>query len=397
LSLDLATLRLSLAFITVLTTFLLSVAALSAGARRELQLAALATVTVGAGFIIGGLPDVPLWLHGVLSYGVMGAGVGVGFVCLRVFDGKPVSAWPVVLMLVFTALGPLWFAYAEPSMAHRRSTATLVVGLGCLVCGVYLLPASLAAGQAARRITAVAYAVLGTVSMARTMLSLWDLHLVQQTESLVLLLIMAGQVSVMFGFVLMLENRRAQAMERLSLTDALTGLLNRSGMQHEATRRLARAAHQRLPVAAVLFDVDHFKRINDNHGHPAGDLVLRLLAERTRVALRPDELIARHGGEEFLVLLMGADAISAQATAERLRLAVAQLPFVFEAQQLDVTISLGIAHSQHLGHDLPALIAAADAAMYEAKRAGRNCVRAAAVPGTTTATTGKPAMALLPA
>jgi diguanylate cyclase (GGDEF)-like protein len=393
LGLDIATLRLSLAFITLLTTCLLSLAALSAGAQRELRLAALATVTFGSGFLIAGLPGVPLWLHGVLSYGVMGAGVGLGFAGLRVFDGKPLSAWPALLMLVFTALGPLWFAYAEPSMAHRRLTATLAIGLGCLACAAYLLPTSIEAGQAARRMTAIAYAGLGLACLLRAILSFRDMQLMQQTESFVMLLTIAGQVSVMFGFVLMLENRRAQAMQQLSLTDALTGLLNRSGMQHEAARRLLRAAHQRMPVAALLFDVDHFKRINDSHGHPAGDQVLRLLAERTRSALRSDELIARHGGEEFMVLLLGADAESAQATAERLRLAVAQQPFAFEALRLDVTVSLGIAHSQDLGHDLDALIAAADTAMYEAKRAGRNCAKPAAAPANT-ALTGEPAVSL---
>jgi Diguanylate cyclase, GGDEF domain len=280
--LDFAKLRLCLAFVTVLTTCPLSMAALSAGARRELQLAALATVTVGAAFPIGGLLNVPLWLHRVLSCGVMGAGEGIAFAGLRVFDGKPSSVWLAVLMLVLTAIGPLWFAYAEPSLAHRRLTATAVVGLGCLACAAHLLLASLAAGQAARRITAIAYAVLGLVAIARATLSFLDLQLMQRTESFILLLIMAGQVSVMFGFVLMLENRRAQAMEQLSRTDALTGLLKRSGVQQEAVRRLARAAHQCLPVVALSFDVDHFKRVNDSHGHPAGAQVLRLLAERAR-------------------------------------------------------------------------------------------------------------------
>jgi diguanylate cyclase (GGDEF)-like protein len=380
LTLDIATLRLSLTLITVLTTCLLSVAALSGGARRELQLAALANVAVGAGFAIAGLPNVPLWVHGVLSYGVMGAGVGIAFACLRVFDGKPTSVLPALFMLIFTALGPLWFAYAEPSLEGRRLAATCLVGAGCFACAAYLLPGSRAVGEAARRITAIAFCVLGLALAGRALLSFGGVQLMQQTEAFNLLVIMAGQVAVMFGFVLMMENRRAQAMEQLSLTDALTGLLNRTGMQRAAARRLARAAHQRLPVAAVLFDVDHFKRINDSHGHAAGDQVLCWLAERTSAALRPDELIARHGGEEFLVLLLGGDAAAAQATAERLRLAVAQRPFVLDDLPLNVTVSLGVAHSNQLGHELTGLIAAADAALYEAKRAGRNCTRLGAVP-----------------
>jgi diguanylate cyclase (GGDEF)-like protein len=205
------------------------------------------------------------------------------------------------------------------------------------------------------------------------------MHIGPQVEAFNLLGILLGEVAVMFGFVLMLENRRAQAMERLSMTDALTGLLNRSGLQSAAVRRLSRASHQLMPVALLTFDADHFKRVNDAHGHPVGDEVLRQLARRTQAALRPDDLIARYGGEEFLVLMMDTDIAAANASAERLRLAVAQSVFEINGLRLSVTISLGLAHSQTTGHDLNALVVASDAALYEAKRAGRNCTRVASL------------------
>jgi diguanylate cyclase (GGDEF)-like protein len=130
-------------------------------------------------------------------------------------------------------------------------------------------------------------------------------------------------------------------------------------------------------VSMLTFDVDHFKRVNDAHGHPVGDEVLRQLASRTLATLRPDDMIARYGGEEFVVLMMDTDTASAHASAERLRLAVAQSAFEIGGLSLSLTVSVGLAHSQVTGHDLATLVAAADVALYEAKRAGRNCTRVA--------------------
>jgi diguanylate cyclase (GGDEF)-like protein len=377
LNLDIPTLKLTLTLLITLTTALLGMAALSVRAQRELKIAALANACICAGFMICSLPGVPLWLHGVLGYGVLGAGLGLAYVCLVAFDGQPVSARPVVVMAALTMLGPLWYAYAEPSLDGRRLSSSFGAACGSLFCAVHLLRSASQEGMTAKRITAAGFGMLGAALVLSTLLGAMGMHIGPQIEAFNLLGILLGEVAVMFGFVLMLENRRAQAMERLSMTDPLTGLLNRSGLQSAAARRLARAAHQRMPVSVLTFDADHFKRVNDAHGHPVGDEVLRQLASRTLAALRPDDLIARYGGEEFVVLMLDTNTASAQASAERLRLAVAQSAFEIESLRLDLTVSLGLADSQLVGHDLHALVAAADAALYEAKREGRNCTRVA--------------------
>lgn len=369
------TLKLTLSLLIALTTALLGMAALSARAQRELKIAALANATICAGFVICGLSGVPLWLHGVLGYGVLGAGLGWAYLCLVAFDGQPISARPVVVMAALTMLGPLWYAYAEPSLDGRRLSASFAAGCGNAFCAAHLLRSPSQADLTAKRITAAGFAVLATALVLSTLLGAMGMHIGSQIEAFNLLGILLGEVAVMFGFVLMLENRRAQAMERLSMTDPLTGLLNRSGLQSAAARRLARAAHQRTPVSVLTFDADHFKRVNDAHGHPVGDEVLRQLASRTVAALRPEDLISRYGGEEFVVLMMDADPASAHAGAERLRLAVAQSAFEINGLRVNLTVSVGLAHSQLAGHDLHALVAAADAALYEAKGAGRNCTR----------------------
>jgi diguanylate cyclase (GGDEF)-like protein len=377
LNLDIPTLKLTLTLLIALTTALLGMAALSARAQRELKIAALANANICAGFAVCALSGVPLWLHGVLGYGVLGAGLGLAYVCLVVFDGEPVSMSPVVAMAALTMLGPLWFAYSEPSLDGRRLSASFAAGCGSAFCAVHLLRSASQEGMTARRITAAGFGTLAAALVLSTLLGALRMHMGPQIEAFNLLGILLGEVAVMFGFVLMLENRRAQAMERLSMTDALTGLLNRSGLQSAAARRLSRAAHQRMPVSVLTFDADHFKRVNDAHGHPVGDEVLRQLASRTLAALRPDDLISRYGGEEFVVLLMDTDSASAHASAERLRMAVAQSAFEISGLRLGLTISLGLAHSEFAGHDLDALVRASDAALYEAKRAGRNCTRVA--------------------
>jgi len=170
-------------------------------------------------------------------------------------------------------------------------------------------------------------------------------------------------------------NRSAQEFALASRTDALTGLANRRAFDVELSRLwLGMHTHQGR-LAAILVDIDHFKRYNDCHGHPAGDECLRRVAAAMRGAVRDGDLLARVGGEEFVVLLPGASVEAVQAAAERVRECVEDLSLPHDGQgdQKVVTISLGAAMRL-----LPApldehgLIQAADTALYEAKRHGRN-------------------------
>jgi diguanylate cyclase (GGDEF)-like protein len=165
----------------------------------------------------------------------------------------------------------------------------------------------------------------------------------------------------------------------LSQTDALTQLANRRAFDQVLPQRWQDAMQDGRPLAALLVDIDHFKRFNDRYGHPAGDACLRQVALLLREALREDDFIARIGGEEFAVLLRpGSEAVALQL-AERMRRQVeaAAIPHDGQEGQEVVTISLGLGVTgppQPLPPD--ALIAAADAALYRAKREGRNrCVK----------------------
>lgn len=162
---------------------------------------------------------------------------------------------------------------------------------------------------------------------------------------------------------------------RLATLDGLTGLFNRSHFQEQASTALDKCARQGSPVALWLCDVDHFKRVNDTHGHAVGDKVLQAVARTMAEHLREDDLLARWGGEEFLALLPYTDAATARQVAERIRQAVqdSSLDMGKDEQSLRVTLSFGVTLVQD-AQDLKAATARADQALYASKRAGRNCV-----------------------
>ena len=165
--------------------------------------------------------------------------------------------------------------------------------------------------------------------------------------------------------------------ERRAKTDPLTGVLNRRSLleQLEAVCRDARA--NGLPVAVLFLDLDFFKSINDSYGHAAGDACLAAIIRPIQGELRQSDIIGRYGGEEFVVVLSGADTAAAQPIAERIRQQVAEIRIADHAAAIQLTCSIGVASSDALNVWGEALIAQADAAVYAAKRLGRNRVQVA--------------------
>jgi two-component system cell cycle response regulator len=165
----------------------------------------------------------------------------------------------------------------------------------------------------------------------------------------------------------------------LAVTDPLTGLYNRRYLEAHLGSVIVRALADRKPACLLLFDIDHFKGINDSFGHDAGDDVLRAFADRLRRGVRSIDLVARYGGEEFVVIMPDTDAGFAGTVAERLRSDVEKLPFgTRSGLALPVTVSIGLAEWQGPADSAEALLKRADKALYLAKRAGRNRVVASA-------------------
>jgi diguanylate cyclase (GGDEF)-like protein len=178
--------------------------------------------------------------------------------------------------------------------------------------------------------------------------------------------------------ILQLQNDLLRKEEELRFEashDRLTGLWNRGAILDFMSREVERGKRSGERVGALLIDIDHFKSINDLHGHQMGDTVLREIAQRLVVSLRIYDWAGRYGGEEFLILLANCNADVAAMSAERLRQAIASEPIQVGDLKLNVTISVGTAVSSH-EHEVSddQLIGIADAALYRAKDRGRNCV-----------------------
>jgi two-component system, cell cycle response regulator len=176
--------------------------------------------------------------------------------------------------------------------------------------------------------------------------------------------------------LLMLQEKLLQAQEALryqATHDDLTGLWNRAMVRDHLTAEISRGKRAGKAVAVALADLDHFKKVNDTYGHPAGDAILREASSRMRCALRAYDSIGRYGGEEFLIVLPGCTTEAAVAVAERARACVASPVRVGEVD-IPLSVSLGVASTRTAGEDPDGLIQAADSALYRAKAAGRNRV-----------------------
>lgn len=180
------------------------------------------------------------------------------------------------------------------------------------------------------------------------------------------------------GFVFMSKERADETNLRLAAQDELTGVANRRSIIAALDRDVARAIRTREPIAVMMVDIDHFKRVNDEYGHLAGDQVLRNVVDVIRHRIRTQDIVGRYGGEEFLVVLCDTTAQGAQQLAEQLREAVRGSYCAWSDQRLSVTVSVGVFGGRlEPGDSWDQLIYTADKALYQAKQNGRDQVAVA--------------------
>lgn len=196
----------------------------------------------------------------------------------------------------------------------------------------------------------------------------------QQAENRYLMLLLIGSLSLILGLLTYRGLTRSKRYRKMAEYDQLTGISNRYHFTEQAQREIAHCQRAKRPVAAILFDLDHFKNINDQYGHAAGDWTLRQVVLSCRNFIRHSDIFGRIGGEEFVVLLTDCTAEQASMLAEICRTALADIDTSGYQPQFKVTASFGVADSHQACYDLSALLAAADAAMYQAKQQGRNQV-----------------------
>ena len=296
------------------------------------------------------------------------------------------DSWWIYLPVLLGTLGNAFFVFVLPNVAFRVGIAT--------VCWVALISGAVGTLLHNRHrertisltvLTGI-FALLAILMLARGAYYLLAgrvlVSIVQPlnwVNALTPLLIAVLPVIGTTAFVLLCFERIRAELHRAATTDALTGLPNRRTIAERAGVLLALARAGEQPFSVAVVDVDHFKAINDQHGHDVGDLVLQAVAATLRAQCRGDEVVGRQGGEEFVALLPEADGASARLAAERMRAAVeGQSMTVGPATALRVTISIGIASTT--SERLPSfdtLLKRADIALYDAKASGRNCVSVA--------------------
>jgi len=344
-------------------------------AARHVQASLLLQATAWAAIIASGT----LWDQALstVSIACNAAAQWMLYRALEEWLGPRPLRWPLLALVV---AAPLGYALGFEHYAWRVGWANgLMAAILCIVARATLYPLVLADARW-RRLLLGCLLTSAVFTLARGLLGAFtDQYPSFRTPHPVnLAAALAINVSLVLGTVAVLVAWRYEAEQKLrtlAMTDGLTGLLNRRGFTSQGDNLLSHAWRHRLPLTALMLDLDHFKQINDTHGHEAGDRALQLFARLLGDTCRSGDLIARLGGEEFAVLMLHNTAQAGAAFDRRLRhrlhdASAAELGFVLD-------YSAGMAALIPGEASLAALMARADAALYDAKTAGRGCLMAA--------------------
>lgn len=273
----------------------------------------------------------------------------------------------------------IWFTYYQPDFRMR----VVIVSCSLSIMSIHIIRLILSNSTRSRNpfhLFAVApFIILFFFSSMRIGYCLWDTSLSEDSftsSAYAFSIVFYGMlvVWVSFSVVFISADGLQNTLSRIALTDPLTGALNRRALKEAVSREIARAKRTGLPLSLIITDLDHFKKINDTYGHQAGDAVLSHTVKSFHELLRTEDLLARFGGEEFVVVLPGVHMTDGFFVAERLRLACEKTRLFYENQSISVTSSFGMAGFSDRVLDFETLIRQADEALYRAKKEGRNRV-----------------------
>jgi diguanylate cyclase (GGDEF)-like protein len=316
-----------------------------------------------------------VWIQAAGHLAVIAAGL-----LRRDFGPRPwlvrftVQFWFVCFALTLYAIGP----YTSPfpmMLLIFPLLGFIVIGTRRVAYGLATFAALLIATTVAERLGAVPYAPLfvSAILVDGRPHTSWILSLGW------IPLLGSGLILAVFAYVVHQWKDREEQLKELSNTDYLTGVRNRRSFMERAEIEFCRARRYGTPLAIVMIDVDHFKRVNDDYGHGIGDRILQLVAKILAAEVRRHDVIARYGGEEFAFLLAETNHEQARIMAERCRERIEAAQLLVKRSVVKVTASAGIAAYPHEGiQRIEQLIDLSDAALYRAKRAGRNRVAIAA-------------------
>ncbi|HEY8083976.1 MAG TPA: GGDEF domain-containing protein [Methylophilaceae bacterium] len=308
------------------------------------------------------------------------AGMSLQYVGLQKFKREPVTWWVPVSAVLAVFVMTMWFHAINHDTQGRMVANSLIYAAINIACARLVLVPAPAPLKTAYRFTGITFLALAGTMIGRAVLSY-----IEPSQSFVNQLFppvsprlfFVGsmmQMCLTFGFVLMMNYRLVTDLRVLAIRDPLTGILNRRSLEDEASYLLARCHRNSEVMTMMMIDVDHFKAVNDEYGHQAGDEVLKHLVNIVNTTIRTGDYFARYGGEEFCVMLPLTTKEEALVLAERLRQKYADTPIQFDSKSIQSTISIGLTDTHQSGVQFVNLVSLADQAMYQAKRAGRNQV-----------------------
>ncbi|MBI4987856.1 MAG: GGDEF domain-containing protein [Rhodocyclales bacterium] len=348
---------------------------------RGLRWWAAANAVGGVGFMLlslrGAIPD---FLSIVAANSLLLAALFCFHEGLARFLDRPNRMpWLGPLLVTILALLLFRYAYILPSIATRIVVVTLLTSIPAVMAARLLIPDVPPKLRSSYWFTASAFVQFAVFSLGRAAFTLAsppaDLMNAGPVHTLYFLSIFFLLVVATFGSVWMTTVFLADKLERQARTDPLTGAMNRLALTENIAREISRARRGDRPLSLLMFDLDHFKQLNDRLGHQAGDEALRAVSGLTHHELRASDILARYGGEEFVAVLPDTDKARAVETAERLRRRLEALK-IANGDGTALTASYGVSTFPLDGTDLESLIGRADAMLYAAKQAGRNCVMA---------------------
>ena len=301
-------------------------------------------------------------------------------VAIRMLLGKPLRLKTVAAIAVVGWAGVAWLGTVHPDYRLRVLWGTFVI-LGNILLNIEALRGGCrGSGTRARCVLLWVYLLALALLVWRNG-ALWlgvnpPDQIATPSPVNVFYVLLAGMQPLFasIGFLLLYNEILRHELHELASIDPLTGVANRRAMTEASDRMLDEALAWRGSVGVLLIDADHFKRINDRYGHDGGDKVLQALVACIQGILRSDDIVGRVGGEEFLVLTPGVDEHGVLALAERIRRTVERSPPVVDGEPVPLTVSIGVAVAGPGEWDMAAVRRHADAALYTAKRAGRNRV-----------------------
>lgn len=338
-------------------------------------------------YVMLALRDVwPPWF----TVGVSNALVGGAFACvaiaLEVFQSRLRRRTHLALLVVAVVVCTVGLPYVLPTPAARLAViATLLAApLGSGLWNLYRKPVPVGRSHHILGFVLGLGVVILLFRAATMFINPAQLQATFQFSLVQVLTYAVGSVLPVvasFGFLLMCTERSQRELLHAAGTDYLTGSFNRRAIEQHGARSIAAARRHGMPLAILVVDIDHFKRINDDLGHAAGDLALVQAVTRIRTTLRTEDILGRLGGEEFIVLMPNTDSASAVSAGERIRQGFSATPLRMGGDERTVTLSIGVAVLAPADRLFSQLLQRADRAMYAAKNAGRDLVMADAMSG----------------